>query len=153
MISIEKFQKGVFTSSIIIGLLLMVLSFVGIFFSILDPKGFILYFYTFIFGVLIICGEFKKFKQYFGFLHYYLGKGLFQIFVGLSILIFDWNSNIFAKIVSVFTILVGLCQIGIMCIPKPVEPNGEELPDELPEELDCVAGDEVEINIPEPEMR
>ena len=126
---IEKLRYIIKWSSILIGVVLMFLSFFGIFFSILDPKGFILYFYTFIFGVLIVASELGYFKKYFGFMHYYMGRGLFQIFVGLSILIFDWNSNIFAKIVAVFALLVGIGQIIFVCSPQDKKEE-EELQDE-----------------------
>lgn len=141
--SLDKSKQIIKYSSIIIGIVLMFLSFFGIFLSVLDPKGFILYFYTFIFGMLIIAGEFGKLKKYFGFLHYYMGRGFFEIFIGLSILIFDWNSNIFAKIVSFFAILVGIGQIVVSCIPA-------DKPEEIPEELDSHSKEEDDA--PDPEI-
>lgn len=126
--SIKQFKKSIKYFSAIIGVLLMFVSFFGIFFSPLDPKGFILYFYTFIFGILIVSSEFGYLMKYFGFMNFNFGRGIFEIFVGLSILIFDWNSNIFAKIVAIFTLLVGVGQIVVSCIPSGnIE---EELPDE-----------------------
>jgi len=89
------------------------------------------------------------FKKYFGFMHYYMGRGLFQIFVGLSILIFDWNSNIFAKIVAFFALLVGAGQIIFVCSPKDESEQEELQEDEEAGEVVVVAEEPTQVTEPE----
>ena len=154
MITLEKAKQIMFYTSVMIGVVLMFLSIFGIFLSVLDPKGFILYFYTFIFGGMIIAGEFGKFKEYFGFLQFYMGRGFFQIFIGLSIVVFDWNSNVFAKIVGFLAIVVGLGHIFVSCMPGEKK---EELNDEEPVGVKVVKEEikvdmELELEAGDPEI-
>lgn len=152
MVTLERAKQIMFYTSVMIGVVLMFLSIFGIFLSVLDPKGFILYFYTFIFGGMIIAGEFGKLKKYFGFLQFYMGRGFFQIFIGLSIVVFDWNSNVFAKIVGALAIIVGLGHIFVSCMPgEKVEE--EELKEESVSGVKVVKEDISEVEVVDVELQ
>jgi hypothetical protein len=128
----EKLKQSLKYGSIIIGILLFVMSFFGLFLSVFNPKTFLLHFYSIIFGVLIIFGELGWYKKLFGFLNTYFGRGLFEIFIGISIIFQDWSGGILSKILGVFCLLFGIGQLLFSCDKNPEENNNED-PEPEPE--------------------
>ena len=115
MVDKEKVKFSIKYGSIIIGFLLCVFSFTGLFFSIFNPKSFILQIYSFTFGVLIVFGELGWYKSLFGFLNTYFGRGLFKIFVGFSIVFQDWSDGFLSKILGFICLLFGIVQLVFSC--------------------------------------
>ena len=75
-----------------------------------EPQDIVLSIYIIIFGILLLLCEFGKCLKYFGFLHNYLGKGFFILFIGFTLTIFVWNSTS-GKVSGIICIIFGLLQL------------------------------------------
>ena len=120
-ITIIKESTKIF--SILTSLYLIFSGIFGIFSISFDIKNFILDIYICIFGVIIISGEFGKLKNIFGFASSYIGRGIFQIFIGLTLVFFDWEKSKYnLEFIAGFLMLViGCIELILCCSCKNIE--------------------------------
>lgn len=113
----ETIEQGTKFLSIAISLFLIFSGIFGIFSITFDIKTFILDIYICIFGVIILTGEFGKLKNYFGFAHSFLGRGIFQIFIGLTLVLFDWEESSYSLeyVAGVLILIIGSVDIILSC--------------------------------------
>ena len=79
-------------------------------FSSTEPQSLVLSVYISIFGILLLLCEFGRCVKYFGFLHNYIGRGFFILFIGLTLTIFAWDS-MSGKVSGIICIIFGLLQL------------------------------------------
>ncbi len=113
----ETIEQGTKFLSIAISTYLIFSGIFGIFSISFDIKTFILDLYICIFGVILITGEFGKLKDYFGFAHSFLGRGIFQLFIGLTLVFFDWEESKYSLeyIAGFLLLVIGCANIGLSC--------------------------------------
>ncbi len=109
----DTFKKGLKRSSTIVAVFLIFSGFFGMFTLFkFDIRDIILNLYMMIFGVVIIAGEFNKLKEHFGFASTFIGRGVFQLFIGMSILAYKNGDKISLEyIAGILVIIIGIFQM------------------------------------------